>query len=308
MKQFKLSTVLLSVLVVLYGFANAQADQPNEIVCSSGTACKTGSVPVFATNGGRAAVTSSIITQSGSAVKITGCETVAGNVSINGNLSASGNVNAHGNVGASTVTTVNPSGGVNSTMTGIGNRITAISGIANATGAAGFTFGVIGQSASDQGRGVFGLASGATGVGVIGESSGTSGIGVVGKDLSGGGLGFYSQGHAAQNRTGGGWVKALMYINTKDAPYNIVNCFNSTLTGAAATAPPCGFTLTELGPGNFTIDVGFEVDDRFVSATVNGNPAAPSVLVAPNNHTLNIIWYDLFAGGIRGEYYWVAIY
>lgn len=148
----------------------------------------------------------------------------------------------------------------------------------------------------------------ATGVGVIGESSGTSGIGVVGKDLSGGGLGFYSQGHAAQNRTGGGWVKALMYVNTEDAPYNIVNCFNSTLMGAAATAPPCGFTLTELGPGNFTIDVGFEVDDRFVSATVNGNPSAPSVLVAPNNHTLNIIWYDLFAGGIRGEYYWVAIY
>jgi hypothetical protein len=99
-----------------------------------------------------------------------------------------------------------------------------------------------------------------------------------------------------------------MYVNTAQAPYTIVNCFNSTLMGAAATTPPCGFALTELGPANFTIDVGFEVDDRFVSATVNGNPSAPSVLVAPNNHTLNIIWYDLFAGGIRGEYYWLAIY
>src|SRR5215470_13323782 len=262
MKQFKLSTVLLSVLVVLYGFANAQADQPNEIVCSSGTACKTGSVPVFATNGGRAAVTSSIITQSGSAVKITGSETVAGNVSINGNLSASGNVNAHGNVGASTVTTVNPSGGVNSTMTGIGNRITAISGIANATGAAGFTFGVIGQSASDQGRGVFGLASGATGVGVIGETNNT-GIGVVGKTLDGRGLAFAATGNVQQDHASSGWVKALLFVNTAEAPYTNLRCFNSALTGTAATTPPCGFNLLEQGPGVFTINFGFEVDDRF---------------------------------------------
>jgi hypothetical protein len=296
MKQHKVATLLVSALLVLSSFSRAQTEQPNEIVCSSKTACKKGHVPVFVTNGGSASVKDSLITQGGGAVKVTG------------NLSVTEDVNTPGNVSAATVTTVNSSGGVNSTMSGTGNRIAAVEGTASATGAAGFTFGVIGQSASDQGRGVFGLASGATGVGVIGESSGTSGIGVVGKDLNGGGLGFLSQGHASQNRTGGGWIKALMYVNTKDAPYSILRCFNSTMTGTAATTPPCGYTLTELGPGNFTIDIGFEVDDRFVSATVNGNPAAPSVLIAPNNHTLNIIWYDLFAGGIRGEYYWVAIY
>jgi len=280
----------LYAAVVLSFVATAFA----QTITGSGTK---GYIPKFT---GTTTQTNSRIFQNSTGVGIN-TTSPAATLDVNGTLNAA-------SVTATTVNTVNPTGGVNSTLSGSGNSIAAVEGSATMTGAAGFTFGVIGQSASDQGRGVFGLASGATGVGVIGESSGTSGIGVVGKDLSGGGLGFYSQGHAAQNRTGGGWVKALMYVNTRQAPYTILNCFNSTLTGAAATTPPCGFTLTELGPANFTIDIGFEVDDRFISATVNGSPSAPSVLVAPNNHTLNIIWYDLFAGGIAGEYYWVAIY
>jgi hypothetical protein len=75
--------VCLSVLLVLFGCTlslvaqqaasasgrqgqiNAPVD-PNEIFCTSGTACKTGFVPVFATAGGNATITSSIVTQSGS--------------------------------------------------------------------------------------------------------------------------------------------------------------------------------------------------------------------------------------------------
>jgi len=74
--------VCLSVLLVLFGCTlslvaqqaasasgrqgqiNAPVD-PNEIFCTSGTACKTGFVPVFATAGGNATITSSIVTQSG---------------------------------------------------------------------------------------------------------------------------------------------------------------------------------------------------------------------------------------------------
>lgn len=160
----------------------------------------------------------------------------------------------------------------------------------------------------------FGTSAGADGVhgvahspasGVAGINDNASGVGVWGQSP---GWSFYSAGHAAQDRTSGGWVKALLYVNGLQAPYSILQCYNSTLMGAAATTPPCGFTLTEIGPGNFTIDIGFEVDDRFVTASPNGNPAAPGILVAPNNHTLNIIWYDLFAGGIAGEYYWLAVY
>jgi hypothetical protein len=175
----------------------AAAEQANEIVCSSTTACKTGFVPLFASNGGSAKVTDSIVTQRGGTVTIAGSETATGNISSGGNLSASGDVNANGNVGASTVTTVALTGGVSSTMTGTGNSIAAVQGSATAPGAAGFTFGVIGQSASDNGRGVFGLAPGAAGVGVIGETTGSSGIGVVGKTLpsssGSGAAGVYGQ-------------------------------------------------------------------------------------------------------------------
>jgi hypothetical protein len=48
---------------------------------------------------------------------------------------------------------------------------------------------------------------------------------------------------------------------------NIVSCFNSTLGGASATTPPCGFGLDKTGTGDYILDLGFEVDDRFYSAT-----------------------------------------
>ena len=152
--------------------------------------------------------------------------------------------------------------------------------------------------------GVHGVAhSSASGVAGINDNAG--GVGVWGQSP---GWSFYSAGHASQDRTSGGWVKALLYVNTAQAPYTIQQCYNSTLMGTSAITPPCGFNLTEIGQDNFTIDIGFEVDDRFVTASPNGDPAAPGILVAPNNHTLNIIWYDLFAGKISGAYYWLAIY
>jgi hypothetical protein len=159
------------------------AEQTNEIICSSGTACKTGFVPFFSSNGGSAKVTDSIIRQAGTNVGIAGTESVTGNISPGGNVSASGNVSANGNVGARTVTATSFGGGITSTITGTGS-IAAVTGAATATGAAGFTFGVIGTSASDSGRGVFGLSSGSAGVGVIGETT-AGGIGVFGKALPG---------------------------------------------------------------------------------------------------------------------------
>jgi hypothetical protein len=47
----------------------------------------------------------------------------------------------------------------------------------------------------------------------------------------------------------------------------IGECFNSTLSSFLATAPPCGFTWSKPGAGDYIIDFGFEVDDRFFSVT-----------------------------------------
>ena len=234
------------------------ADAANEISCTTGSACKKFFIPKFASNGGAALVSDSAISQSGSVISLSGPEFV------------SGSITTPGSVSSSAMTTTASVGGVNATMTGSANGIGAIEGSATATGAAGFTFGVIGQSASDIGRGVFGLGTGATSVGVIGETT-KGGIGVVGKALPGSnGWAFSASGHAQQDRTSGGWVKALVYVNGAAPPYTIVRCFNSTLPGAAATTPPCGFNLTEAQYAEYNIDFGFEVDDRFWSISPTG--------------------------------------
>jgi hypothetical protein len=168
------------------------AEQANEIICTSATGCKSGFVPVFASNGGSAKITDSIVKQSGTTLSVTGSETVSGSIS------SSSNISANGNVGSSTMTATAFSNAISGTITGSGNSVAAVTGSATATGAAGFTFGVLGTSASDLGHGVVGLASGANGEGVVGETTSASGtgggIGVVGKALQGSkGIGVYGE-------------------------------------------------------------------------------------------------------------------
>jgi hypothetical protein len=302
-----------------HGKAQPQVD-PNEIFCASATACKTGFVPVFASAGGNATINSSILSQSGSTLKVAGSETVTGNVNASGTITATSGVNTSGNINATgavfsslamvtpTLTTNTSVGGVSSTMTGNGNGVGAIQGSATASGAAGFTFGVIGQSASDTGRGVFGLATGSAGVGVIGETNNT-GVGVVGKTLDGRGLAFSATGNVQQDRASSGWVKALLFVNTSQPPYTIVRCFNSTLTGTAATTPPCGFNLLEQGPGVFTVSFGFEVDDRFVHANAYGATFAVPSIINVDPQTLQVVWYDVLRQQVgSGELYSLAVY
>jgi hypothetical protein len=130
--------------------ALAQTPPANTITCSSGTACKKGSVPVFTSNGGAAKVDDSIIKQSGSTISVAGSETVTTNISAGGNVTggvisattsfdvsgtpfafgSSANANAFlGFAGNSTMT------GVNNTATGEGALEANTSGIDNtATG------------------------------------------------------------------------------------------------------------------------------------------------------------------------------
>jgi hypothetical protein len=86
------------------------------------------------------------------------------------------------------------------------------------------------------------------------------------------------QGNASQARTAGGMVKAMLHFS----PFNggrIISCFNSTLSGADATTPPCGFIFDITGVGDYVFDFGFEVDDRIYSATP-GTQFAASIFVS----------------------------
>jgi hypothetical protein len=135
--------------------------------------------------------------------------------------------------------------------------------------------GVIGES--QNGYGVQAISSGADGVnatshtingsGVAGiNDSPQGGIGVYGHS-SNGGYGFYTDSNAAQSRSTGGWVKAMAYIieDPGTSTYTIARCYNSQVTGAAASTPPCGFTLFHVFPGSTIVDFGFQVNDRFVN-------------------------------------------
>jgi hypothetical protein len=131
---------------------------------------------------------------------------------------------------------------------------------------------VWGQNSNTTGQaadGVHGVASGAGSSGVAGVNTGggvgvygTGGVGVFG---TGSNYGFQTDSNVQQARTASGWIKAMFFFS----PYNgggFVQCYNSTLSGAAATTPPCGFQFT-LNTGDYLFDFGFQVDDRFLSVT-----------------------------------------
>jgi hypothetical protein len=123
------------------------------------------------------------------------------------------------------------------------------------TGTSGGSDGVDGVTTSAGASGVAGINN-SGGIGVYGRG----GVGVFGTGSS---YGMQTDSNVQQARTAGGWVKAMVYYSgVNDA---IATCFNSTLSGTAATTPPCGFSSHKFGVGDYEIDFGFEVDDRFFS-------------------------------------------
>ena len=145
--------------------------------------------------------------------------------------------------------------------------------------------GVRGDSAYTNGRAVMGHASGSGGIGVYGEgvtgrgvwgqtetshgvhgeASVTSGVGVYAKN-SAAGLALYIDGNAAQTRAQGGLVKAMALIN---ATGTVGRCYNG-LTGSSGSG--CGFTAQKTTATGYTVNFGFQVDDRFVAFFGLNNP------------------------------------
>ena len=180
------------------------AEQANEIVCLSGTACKTGFVPLFSSNGGSAKVNNSIITQSAGAISVAGSETVTSSASrpaLSGRSSGT-NAVSDGVDGVTSSGTASGVAGINN-GNGIGVYGTGGTGVFG-TGA----YGVWGEVSSPGIDGVHGVAhtqysgvaglNDGTGYGVFGEAFGSaldgvhgvtnnaSGSGVAGVNLAAG--------------------------------------------------------------------------------------------------------------------------
>ena len=190
------------------GTQSAQSKSPtvNTITCSTSSACKTGHIPVFASNGGAAKVKDSIIQESGSTINI------AGNENLTGPISALATSTTSAAVTGNDSTSQGSAGVVGSSTNGIG-----VSG-------AGIT-GLLGSGQGEDGYGVY--ASGNTGVygagyavGVYGVSTTSTGVVGISTDYagvyaSGGAYGVYAAttangtpGLYAQANTGGWAVDA----------------------------------------------------------------------------------------------------
>jgi len=124
-----------------------------------------------------------------------------------------------------------------------------------------------------------------------------------------------SAGNASQPPSAGGMVKAMLsYVGGGNV---ITFCFNSTLSGAAASKPPCGFTVDETGVGDYIFDLGFQVRGRFFSITPyhdksDGDPDRLSVCNdAGCIHTLtpNQLEVTTFQGGkFFNSIFWLIVY
>ncbi len=111
------------------------------------------------------------------------------------------------------------------------------------------------------------------------------------------------QGNVSQARTAGGMVKAMVFVNGVTPPYSILRCFNSALVGAAATTPPCGINLTETISGNWNLDFGFEIDDRFFSVDTAGSAVCHQTYPISTN-TLEVDFFTCDgSSGMSTDYY-----
>ena len=197
-------------------------------------------------------------------------------------ITANGSVTANAGV-YSVASGVGVSGESSGTSIG-SNGVQGITYSSPSSGVAGFNYGTGG------GIGVYGSGgSGSSSYGVFG--AGTTGV------YGTGTYGFATDSNVQQARTAGGWVKAMAYVQGYSAPYSITRCFNSTLAGAAATTPPCGFNLVENLQVTFTLDFGFQVSDRFFASSLDiiDNPC--TLEIATEGYPSTAVGLTCFAGG-----------
>ncbi len=107
---------------------------------------------------------------------------------------------------------------------------------------------------------------------VSGQSIHNAGLRVVGNTVLNGSVtiegAVENRNNVTQNRDKGGTVKAMLYVNQNGT---IRRCYNG-ITGSSTGN--CGFTVTHgfggITQGEYVIDFGFQVSDRFISIVPEG--------------------------------------
>ena len=233
---------------------------------------------------------------------------VTANLGVEGVTSASTGAGVAGinNGGGNAVSGVSlQAGGVGLYGDGASYGVESVSGAYGVYAAGGY-IGVYGESTSTtsaNGDGVHGvtasgLASGVAGVNNAGGVGvyGTGGTGVFG---TGSNYGFVTDSNVQQARTAGGWIKAMVEV---DENSSISRCFNSTLTGAAATTPPCGIDLEHPESGEYNLNFNFEVDDRFYTTQILYDSTLALAIYRNGTNGLQVLSYYAVGDQEDGEY------
>jgi hypothetical protein len=234
-EDFMVRACAICAILVSLCSLSASAQQPASfpITCSSGTACKSGTIPVFTTTGGASKVDSSIVTQSGSTV------TVAGSVSAKTSYEIGGAPFAFGSV-----TNTNAFLGFagNSTTTGTGNIGVGTSALgANTAGKSNTAVGASALSVST-------TANDSSAFGWFALAANTSG---------------------AQNHAFGA---GALYSNTtggSNSAFGLATLYNNTIGNNNAGFGYAALHANTTGTQN----EGFGYEALFANTTGNGNAA-----------------------------------
>ena len=115
-------------------------------------------------------------------------------------------------------------------------------------------------------------------------------------------------------RGGIGTAKAMLSVNFAG---NISRCYNSTLSGSAATTVPCGFSTTEFTEGGFGINFGFNTANTFVSIATarpgsgQSNLPAYSTFQYPGSsfpQNINVFTWNEDGSVSSGAYFMIIVY
>jgi hypothetical protein len=153
-----------------------------------------------------------------------------------------------------------------------------VKGVSTAAAAGGYF-------TSSSGYGVYGSASSVTDFGGYFTNSTTT--------TSGGAL--YANGDAKQSLAGDGFIKAGVYVDCGNTGSLIVRSFNNVNTTAITV-------INGTAPGRCTVDFGFNVSNRYLTATAFGNgvPRIVTYSLGSTDNRLDFFRFDENMNGLNG--------
>jgi hypothetical protein len=173
--------------------------------------------------------------------------------------------------------------------------------------------------AHNNNSGVAGINDG-SGPGVYGRnSSANGGTGVFGTSTNG--FGFQTDSNVSQTLSAGGWVKAMVFVDPfTSRGTRIARCYNSQNPNSSVlfVALGCGCSVTHVRKGIDLIDFGFQINDRFISATgfagvitaciLNSDNPCFADAVQPNANQVLTITADIYTSVNTDSPFWIIVF